>query len=489
VNTVDAIVKLKSKVYLDKHPKLFKPNFNKQEARANSVAVIGVQLGDEGKGRIVDNKIQQLLALKNIKKVYVIRSQGGNNAGHTVEKGKVKIGLHQLPSGIFYRQAIEIMDSGMIIHVRDLLDEIKLAEEVAGKLVKRLILSEDAILCTDLDRAKEVLNRIIDGKAKGGTGRGMGPATAGFFDKTGSSIKDLISDNWLDTFTKKYELMDKLFFAYGENLSQMEVPDFYKTKREKKAVNKIVGTKEIFLQRLKKDRNELLDINIVKDTFYLHSKIEEDSSSGIVFEMAQAVGLDPWFGTRPDRTSTPTTMYGITAGTRYWLPHQVLQKIGIMKATYMSSVGARTMPTEINDDHAQWIRDFAHEYGTTTGRPRDVCLIDIPFLLYNLRMSGANSLGITHLDVAKKDIPIKVCVGYKKNNKEVTYKPDMFEFENLKPIYIELPSWDSEEVVNVKKFNNLPLAAKQYLNFLQNVTGLPIVFITTGPNRDACIEI
>jgi adenylosuccinate synthase len=481
------LLKLQKTLYKTTNTKLTKPKFSSKEARANTAAVLGIQLGDEGKGRIVDNKIQELLSNKKIKKIYVIRSQGGNNAGHTVEKGKVKIGLHQLPSGIFYKQAIEVLDSGMIIHARDLVDEIKLAEEVAGKLSKRIILSEDAILCTDLDRAREVLNRLIDGKAKGGTGRGMGPATAGFFDKTGNFVKDLVGDSWREIFSKKYESANKLFEIYGEDLSKIEVPDFYKTKREKKAINKLVGTKENFLQNLKKDRDEIISLKIVHDTFHMHSEIDQDSSAAVIFEMAQAVGLDPWFGTRPDRTSTPTSVYGITSGTRYWKSDQILEKTGIMKATYMSSVGARQMPTEINDEYAQWIRDIAHEYGTTTGRPRDICLLDLAFLKYNIRMSGVNNLGITHLDVARSDSPIKVCIGYTKKGKEVNYKPDMTDFPNLKPVYIDLPSWDISEVAGVSDYKKLPKNAQKFLLFIQEATGLPITFVSTGPKREDII--
>ncbi len=478
---------LKKQIYNKSIPKLNKPKFKSSIARENTFAVVGIQLGDEGKGRIVDNKIKQIISDKKIQKVYVVRSQGGNNAGHTVEKGKVKIGLHQLPSGIFYKQAVELLDSGMIIHVRDLLDEIKLAEAVAGKLSNRIILSEDAMLCTDLDRAKEILNRVIDGKAKGGTGRGMGPTAAGFFDKTGSFVKDLLNDNWRKVFAAKYENLGKLFNTYNEDLAQIEVPDFYKTKIQGKAINKTVGSQEEFLSKLKKDREDLLALKITKDTFYMHKTLDETLSVGIVFEMAQAVGLDPWFGTRPDRTSTPTTLYGITAGTRYWKTEQIKEVTGVMKATYMSSVGARQMPTQTEDDYTQWIRDVAHEYGTTTGRPRDICLLDIPFLLYNIRMSGINCLGITHLDISRKDMPIKVCVAYTIKGKEIPYKPDMHMFPNFKPLYIELPSWDVQEVAGITEFKKLPKTAQQFLLFLQEVTQLPITFASTGSNRESVI--
>lgn len=456
--------------------------------RKNTIAIVGIQLGDEGKGRIVDN-ILQSISNKKINKVYVVRPQGGSNAGHTVEFDDVRIGLHQLPSGIFYKDAIEILDSGMVLHIGDLLEEIKLAEKVAGKLSNRIIVSEDAMLCTDLQRAKEVLNRKINGNSKGGTGRGIGPTTAEFYDKTGNFVKDLAGNRWRSIFSKKYQDFQKIFDAFGENLADYDVPDFALTKQTGKVVNRKVGTELEFLKRLKVERDQVLKLDIVEDTFSLHPQIYKDKSSAVLFEMAQAVGLDPWFGTRPDRTTTPTTAFGITVGTRYWRREDISEVIGVMKATYMSSVGKRTMPTETNDSWGKWVREFAHEYGTTTGRPRDICFIDLPFLKYNIRMSGITKIALTHLDVCQEDQPIKVCVGYKLNGKQADYKPDMDYFSKLTPVYKKLPGWKHKDVMRVKKFEDLPETAKNYVLFLQNELELPIGYITTGPKRENILKM
>ncbi len=392
--------------------------------RKNSAAVMGLQLGDEGKGRIVDNIIKNYLTNKKLSKIYVIRCQGGNNAGHTVEKDNVRLGLHQLPSGVFYDEAIEVLDAGMVLNVEDLLDEIDYVEEKVGKFSDRVILSGDAMLNTDLHRAKEVLNRTLSGNAKGGTGRGIGPTTAEYYDKTGLFVKNLVADDWKEVLNKKYENMQKLFNAYDMELKDIDVPDFNQTKLQQKSCTRKIGTKKEFLARLEETRHRLLEKNIVKDTFLLHEKIFNDEKAGVIFELAQAAGLDPWFGTRGDMTTTPTTSFAILYGTRYWKPTNIEQTIGILKATYMSSVGARTMPTQVNNEWAQWVRDTAHEYGTTTSRPRDICYIDLPFLKYNTFVSGISHAGFTHLDIARENENIKVCTHYEINGKKVPYKPE-----------------------------------------------------------------
>jgi len=463
-------------------------NFNEVDPHPNSVAVLGLQFGDEGKGRVVDNKIQELIK-KGCKKIYVIRTQGGSNAGHTVEKGDVRIGLHQLPSGIFYREVIEVLESGMVIHPEDLLTEIELAESVAGSLKSRIILSEDAMLCTDLQRAIEVLNKKLTGNYTGGTGRGIGPTAAEFYERTGLTIINLLDKNWKTILTKKYKEIDLRFKAYNEKLSQITVPDFRKTKAQNIAVHRTVGSLNVFLERLDSTRKKLIQRKIVADTFFLMQKVYSDKKAGVVFEMAQAIGLDPWFGTRPDKTSTPTSIFGIKYGTRYWKESDVLETIGIIKGIYMSSVGSRTMPTEVNNNWAKWIRESANEYGTTTRRPRDVCYLDLPLLKYNLRMSGVKSIAITHLDICRKKEKIKVCTGYKLNGKSIGYKPDEEFLKKVRPVYKELPSWDIKEVSGITDYKKLPQEAKGFIKFIEQETGFPVVTATTGPKREDIIQI
>ncbi|MCA9376509.1 adenylosuccinate synthetase [Candidatus Nomurabacteria bacterium] len=449
------------------------------------IAVIGAQLGDEGKGRIIDNKLNNLSSEHD--EFYVIRSQGGSNAGHTVQIGDRRIGLHQIPSAVFHQEAKLILDFGMVIHPEDLLVEIDLVEQMGTSLADRIFLSQDAMLCTDVERAKEVLNRVINGKAKGGTGRGMSPTTAMRYEKLGLVIQDLVSENWREILTKHYQRFDKLFTVYGEELSETEVPDFKRTKATGKSHDRKVGRLEDYLDRLENVRENLTSKKIVVDTFALDRAIYMETTP-VLFEMAQAVGLSPAFGTRPDTTSTETSSIGITLGTRVFPVSEISERIGVMKATYMSSVGARVMPTNLEDDWAEWVREFAHEYGTTTGRPRDICAIDLPFLDYNVHVGGINQLAMTHLDVSRKNDKIRVCIGYKRDGEEVYYKPDLDYLKGLEPIYVELQGWDSDECSSAKDFESLPNEAKKYVNFIESAIGVPVTMLTTGPDRHSLIE-
>lgn len=449
------------------------------------IAVVGAQLGDEGKGRIIDNKISELA--KQTKDFYVIRSQGGSNAGHTVQIGDVKIGLHQIPSAVFHKNAKMILDFGMVLHPDDLLAEIELVESLDIDLTGRLFVSEDAMLCTDIERAKEVLNRVINGNAKGGTGRGMSPTTGQRLEKLGFEIKDLLREDWKEIFTKHYIQFEKMFKAFGEDLASYDVPDFKQSKLQKESISKKLGSLDVYLDRLASARKQIIEKGIVTDTYKINQEAYINKTP-VFFEMAQAIGLSPAFGTRPDTTSTETSIYGISLGTRVFPVSEIEERIGVMKATYMSSVGERQMPTEVDNDWAKWVRDFANEYGTTTRRPRDICYLDLPFLLYNNNIGGINQLAMTHLDVARENEKIKVCIGYEKDGQEVYYKPDLEYLNKVKPIYIELDGWSSEECQKAKSFDDLPANAKLFVNFVESSAGIPVTIITTGPERDNVIR-
>lgn len=481
------------------------PQKNRILVRKNTIAVVGAALGDEGKGRLVDNKIEVLLKKRGIKKVYVVRFQGGNNTGHTVEKDSIKLALHLVPAGIMYKQAIGIMDRGMVIHVEDLQTEVAYIEEKVGSLKNRLYLSDEAILCTDLERAEEVLNRLKTGRAKGGTGRGISPAYAHHYDRLGLKIYDLTSKNWGGILSKQYDQYDKEFSAFGVSLSDTEVPDFRTTVKTRKETRRTVGSKKEFLERIRISRAWLLKRNMIRNTFLIHQNIFDDSSIGVIFEGAQALGLDPWLGTRPDTTSSNTSLYGISEGTAYWLPAHIEEKIGTFKILYTSSVGARRMPTHVDlpkdvkdlpssatgeQKWAAFVREEGFEYGTTTGRPRDITHLDLAFLTYNARMSGIDALAGTHLDIAEEDHTIKVCTHYTdKNGKPVSYQPGLRYLEGVVPHYVELPGWDGKACQKAKKASDLPENALTFLSFIQSRIGYPIVAVTTGPQRENFIKL
>ncbi len=473
-------------------------------ARENTVAILGVALGDEGKGRFIDNTIEKLLQTSGVKKVYVIRYQGGNNAGHTIEKDGIKLDLHLLPSSVLYPKTTGIMDRGMLIHVEDLKTEIDYVEEKVGPL-KSLYLSEDAILCTDLERAEEWLNRTKTGKAKGGTSRGIGPSYAHHYDRLGLKIYDLLNPDWMTTLEDYYDRYEKEFRAFNIKLADVAVPDFYTSHKTKESVERPVGSKKEFLQRLQKARSWLLKRDIATNTFAIHQKAYMDTSAAILFEGAQAAGLDAWLGTLPDITASNTSAYGLREGTAFWRIFDIEDIIGVFKIPYTSSVGARRMPTHIDlpkdlqdlpkkpSHDQQWaafVREEAHEYGTTTGRPRDINYLDLEFLRYNSRMSGVKALAGTHLDISQEHKPIKVCTHYTdKNGKPLPYQPGLRYQKDVVPQYAELPGWDGTKCLNAKTVKQLPENAVKFLAFIQARTGFPIVAVTTGSQRENFISI
>ena len=467
-------------------------------ARPNTVAIVGAAFGDEGKGRFVDNYIETLFKNVKTKHVYVVRFQGGNNAGHTIEKGNIKLALHVVPSCVLYEQALGIMDRGMIIHPEDLKTEVDYVEKKAASLKDRLFLSNDALLCTDIERAEESLNRIKDEKAKGGTGRGISAVYAHYYEKTGLKIANLFTEDWYKRLDRYYDRKAKEFAAFDVSLAEMEVPDFAETVNTGKSQLRTVGKKKEFLDRIAEARDWLAKRKLVTNTYQLHEKIAKDLKNAFLFEGAQGAGLDAWLGTIPDVTASNTSVYAVREGTAYWKAEMIANRIGIFKATYTSSVGARRMPTHIDlpkdlkdlknptidQKWGAYVREAAHEYGTTTGRPRDILYLDLPSLTYNARMAGIEAMAATHLDIALADMGIKVCTHYTdKKGKLLPYQPGLRYLREAIPQYVELPSWDGAECSKAKTREELPDHAQKFLAFLQNRTGYPIVAVTTGSQR------
>ncbi|OGK13494.1 hypothetical protein A3A93_01370 [Candidatus Roizmanbacteria bacterium RIFCSPLOWO2_01_FULL_38_12] len=507
----------------------------------NSYAVIGMMWGDEGKGRIVDNLLEKLLTNPGIKNAYVVRFQGGSNAGHTVYKDRHKIPLHQLPSGILHSRSVNIMDSAMVIHMEDLQTEIIDAEAIVGDLQERLVLSEDAMLSTDLERAEEVfLREKTLGKSKGGTGRGMSQTVAHYIDRQGFIVADLFEKNWKARFSKKYDTYKRDFAAWDHDLATTDVPDFRQTRKQKKPLTRKVGTKKEFLERLHNVRNWFLKRDsklskkqrLIQNTFPIHHQIEDflvSRKASVVFEGAQAVGLHFRLGRRPDVTSTDTTMTGIKDSTAYYTREMIGDGIGVFKATYDSSVGQVKPMTIINlpkDDlllkvkqkigdtwknwndedywreikklkslsveqkYAAWIREVAKEKGTTTGRYREICYLDLAAMRFNAKMSEVTMLAVTHLDIARKDHAIRVCTHYTDSKgRNSPYQPGQKRQKGLKPHYVDLPGFDGRQVQKAKRFDELPENAKKFLAFIQRQVGLPITIVSTGPNREDVVFI
>lgn len=502
-------------------------------ARKNTLVILGAMYGDEGKGKLVDYHIENFLDHPGIKQVYVIRFQGGNNAGHTIEAKTpsgipVKLDLHQIPSGVLHPGAIEIMEKGMVIHPEDLITEVDYVEKASGNdLHGKLFLSEDATLTTDLERAEEWFNQIISkGRSDGGTSRGISPSYAHRTDRTGKLISDLMADNWHEVLGNRYDYYQTYFQAFGHNLASTVVPDFKATHETNINITRTVGSRETFLGRLGKTREELIKRGIVINTNPLYHQIYGDESVAILIEGAQGLGLRRNIGIFPDVTSSDTSSYGIDEGTGILSCRDISEAMAILKAIYTTKVPFQPLPTAVkmpadfptkiesmaildnyiqshrsilNSDQlwALWIIKAANEIGVTTKRPRIPIRPDLEALRFFLYHGGVDTLSITHLDIARRNNPetnqsepFKISLHYEDNDGRIAhFEPRLDKLAHLKPVYESLPGWDGEEVKKARTWEELPLEAKQYLAFLQRRTGYPITYTTTGPRREQIIQL
>lgn len=449
------------------------------DKRPYSIAVEGGVFGDEGKGKVVDEICK--IWREQGRALVVYRWNGGANAGHTVMAEGQRLALHQLPSGVLFDGASIVLGKGMVIHPGDLVAEIDQVTRLAGGLPAELRIDEMAVLALDTHRAFESILKLWETGGHGSTGRGISPAYADVLYRHAVRVRDLAANDWQDRLGKHYDLYEALAEGLGGDIAAQPV-----VRLEGEPVT--VGAKTIFLERLSAQRARLLPHIAGQHAFI--QKMWGKPDIGFVFEGAQAVGLDPRFGVYPDVTSSDPTFGGIVHSTEgVVLPARVAVRAAVIKATYTSSVGARRLPTAMDETLAHRIREDAHEYGATTHRPRDIAYIDLPCLRFFARVSGATHLALTHLDIAYLEVPVKICTHYITSTGEtVTYRPDQAYLDTITPQYIELPAWDGKAVENAREIGQLPETARQYIAFLSQALGLIPLFGTTGPQRDAIIS-
>lgn len=420
------------------------------------VAVIGAQWGDEGKGKIVD-----LLAEKADA---VIRFSGGDNAGHTVINPGGEFKLHIVPSGIFYQRTACIIGNGVVINPRVLLDEID-SLRAKGINTGNLHISDRAhlimpwhILLDRLDEEKRGASAI------GTTGKGIGPA---FSDKTarkGIRTCDIIDAAMFrarlaSLLESKNELLTRLYNA--------EALDF----------NKVFNEYSTYAERL---------VPYIKDTTAMISDLLERGSN-IVLEGAQGTMLDTDFGSYPFVTSSSPLAAGACMGSGI-SPRRIDRVVGIFKA-YTTRVGGGPMPTELKDEVGEYIRQRAHEYGTTTGRARRCGWFDAVVGRYSTNLNGFTSGILTRLDVLDEMDTVKICVGYKIGGKTVDHFPaDAAALESCIPVYEELPGWKAG-TSNARKARELPRNARRYVRRLEELIGCRFHVISIGPRREQSIVI
>ena len=441
--------------------------------RKNSIAFCGANWGDEGKGKIVD----QITTAK-----VFFRDNGGSNAGHTIELDNgEKIKLHHLPSGISKPNSTVILGKNMVIHPKELVHEIKEATNFFNGKIANIKIDENALLCLDTHRAFEQTLKDRNNGCKGSTGRGIGPAYVDQLNRFPLTMKDLLLWNE-EKIKQHYDLYQAIIKGLDKDINNIEVcfSDF----KEKFKIN----SREDFINDLKTQSNFLK--KYIEDIYDFLKTNWIDESITFVFEKAQGVGLDLRWGVYPDVTTSNTCFDGFKSST-YGIvnPLEIETRVGVDKGTYASSVGSRKLPTLMDQKEAEIYRDYGHEYGATTGRPRDIAHKDLVALRFYIKNGDINSLAMTHLDSVFPNLPIKICTEYQINGQKVEYRPDQDFLNKVTPVYTELPTWDREKIQQAKHFNDMPKEAQNFVKFVEKEIGIPINYLTNGPQRSQIIQL
>jgi adenylosuccinate synthase len=414
--------------------------------------LLGLQWGDEGKGKIVDvlTPSYQIIA----------RFQGGPNAGHTLEFDGIKHVLHTIPSGIFRPNTMNVIGNGVVIDPVIFKREIESIEKLGVETSKCLVISKKAHLILPTHRLLDAASEASKGKEKiGSTLKGIGPT---YMDKTGRNglrIGDIMSANFMYKYTNLVEKHKQLlaFYDYSYHLEKMEFEWFES------------------LELLKK-------IPQIDCDYYLNDALVVGKN--ILAEGAQGSLLDIDFGTYPFVTSSSTTCAGACTGLGI-APNRIGKVIGIFKA-YCTRVGSGPFPTELNDQTGEDMRKVGNEFGSTTGRARRCGWLDLPALKYAIMVSGVTELVMMKADVLSQFNKIKVCTSYKIGNAISTSFPYDYEAEGAEPVYTELEGWN-QDLTTINSEDHFPKALKDYIAFIEKAVNVPVSIVSVGPNRSQTI--
>ncbi len=418
------------------------------------VVIVGAQWGDEGKGKATD--------LLGSRIDYVVKFNGGNNAGHTVVVGDEKYALHLLPSGILTEGVVPVIANGVVVDLEVLFAELE-ALSARGIDVSRLRVSANAHVITHYHRTLDkVTERFLGKRQIGTTGRGIGPTYADKINRVGIRIQDLFDENILrqkveGALDQKNHLLVKVY------------------NRRAISPDEVVEDLLQYAARLRP---------MVGDTA-LELNRALDAGKTVVFEGGQATMLDVDHGTYPFVTSSNSTAGGACTGSGVG-PGRIDRVIAIVKA-YTTRVGAGPFPTELVGEQGEWLRSRGFEFGTTTGRPRRTGWYDAPVARYASRVNGVTDFVMTKLDVLTGLERIPVCVAYEVEGVRVDEVPvSQSDFHHAVPVYEELPGWD-EDITGAREFADLPRAAQDYVLAIEEMSGSRMSAIGVGPERDAIV--
>jgi len=421
-----------------------------------ALVLVGAQWGDEGKGKVTD--------VLGGAVDYVVRYQGGNNAGHTVVLGTESYALHLIPSGVLRPDCVPVIGNGVVVDPKVLLEEM---DGLAARGIDcgRLLLSADAHLIMPHHRALDRVTERYLGAAKiGTTGRGIGPCYGDKVARVGIRVQDLLDPG---IFRKKLEL----------------------TLREKNQVlSKVYNRRAIDIDDVVVEYEgyaERLCPHIADTSLILARAL--DRGETVLLEGSQGTLLDVDHGTYPFVTSSSPTAGGASAGSGIG-PTRISRVIGIAKA-YTTRVGAGPFPTELHDDVGERLRSVGEEYGVTTGRARRTGWLDLVILRYAVRVNGLTDLFLTKLDVLSGLDRVPVCTGYRVNGMEATEMPmTQTDFHHAVPIYEDLPGW-SEDISAARSIDDLPRAAQGYIRLIEQVCQCPVSAVGTGADRDQTLVL
>ncbi|MFK5634459.1 MULTISPECIES: adenylosuccinate synthase [unclassified Ornithinimicrobium] len=419
-----------------------------------AIVLVGAQWGDEGKGKATD--------LLGSGVDYVVKFNGGNNAGHTVVIGSEKYALHLLPSGILSPGCTPVIANGVVVDLGVLIEEID-ALVARGVDVSKLLVSANAHVIPPYNRVLDrVTERFLGSRKIGTTGRGIGPTYADKMNRVGIRVQDL----------------------YDESILRQKVEASLATKNQLlvKIYNRRAVEVDEVMEELLRHAERIRPM--VTDTA-LELNEALDRGETVLFEAGQATLLDVDHGTYPFVTSSNATSGGACTGSGV-APTRVDRVIGIFKA-YTTRVGEGPFPTELLDEHGQFLRDAGHEYGTTTGRPRRCGWADVVIGRYAQRVNGITDMVITKLDVLTGLDAVPVCVAYDVQGTRFDEMPvNQSDFHHARPVYEELPGW-TEDITGCRSFEELPANAQAYVRRLEELMGTRVSVIGVGPERDQSI--
>ncbi len=417
-------------------------------------AILGLQWGDEGKGKIVDYFAPRY--------DLIARFQGGPNAGHTLYVGDKKVVLHQIPSGVFHPQIINLIGNGVVLDPVTLKRECDTVASFGADVKKNLFISQRTNIIIPTHRALDKASELAKGNDKiGSTLKGIGPA---YMDKTGRNglrVGDLLTKNFKSSYAqlrqKHQQLLDNFKFE-----------------------DDIVKWEEEFFEAVE----FLKSLNIVNGEYFINDKISKGSK--VLAEGAQGSMLDIDFGTFPFVTSSNTTSAGICSGLGI-APQQIRDVMGVTKA-YCTRVGSGPFPTELNDATGEELRKLGNEFGATTGRPRRCGWIDLVALKFACMINGVTKVIMTKADVLDNFEELAVCTAYKIDGVESFDVPFQMTHHQIEPVLKTFAGWNCDSIA-AKSVAGLPEKMKTYVNFVNNYIGVKVSHISNGPGRDQIVTV